>query len=114
MHFRTAFRLLLGLVFLVQGTLVAAAPWKGGQPTAAAVHMDASDGCMKAHAAAKSGCCNPACPDMANCSLSSMAVAPMPGDALTPVAAGPAPAATLSAPVRVATFLFRPPITLNS
>lgn len=118
---RTLLSVLLGLVLLVQGLAVSAAPHASPMDTVASLpataHMpchaqnaDAAD----TQAAAKPSCCDASCPDMTSCALGHMAVSAPTGIAPLPANAAeyPVPASVLvSHPLRSP---LRPPIAIHA
>lgn len=78
---RPLLSLLLGLLFLVQGLAVAAAPLPTAALDAPAAMQDAMPPCHADAAAAASPsdpapCCHADCPDMTHCALSQLLTAP--------------------------------------
>jgi hypothetical protein len=116
---RTWLSVLLGLVLLVQGMAVAAAPYAmlfGSDPVA--MTMDADMPCHGQQAVSDSGqsgssCCNADCPDMTSCMLGHLAI-----NASFHLTTEHSPDEVLHlVPVRVIShsppILLRPPITLH-
>lgn len=114
---RPLVHLLLGLLLLVQGYAVAAAPRGIAHPaTPSAVHATAVSHChAMAHAGdakqhPKPACCDDSCPDMTTCALGHLATAPVSsvviaapssasGVSLVPPPAWHAPASPLRPPI---------------
>jgi hypothetical protein len=116
---RTLVSLLLGLILLVQGYAVSAAPV--AQVRAAAMTGMAAMADMPCHAKMAKGsakqmppCCNADCPDMTTCMLGHLAVT-APASQLPPLP-DVAPSSWLPPPAKLAqqsSPVFRPPITLH-
>jgi hypothetical protein len=79
---RAALNLLVGLVLLVQGFAVAAAPLaavsdNGSVQTTAATSAMPCHGDQTPDGPAHPSCCDEACPDMTSCALGHLAVTPL-------------------------------------
>lgn len=122
-RFRTLLSVLLGLVLLVQGFAVSAAPRAkvSGKSESVESGVMADLPChgqkaMKADDASKQyrACCNENCPDMTTCALGHLATVPM----LSVALAQPVREAPSVISVRIVTRTFasplRPPISLHS
>ena len=116
---RTLVTLLLGLILLVQGYAVAAAPYVGAPAPAQAEMAAMADMPCHAHMAKDAAkqtpaCCDSDCPNMTTCLLGHLAVMPpapqlqpLPDTSRSSLLPAPTKQARLSSPV------FRPPIRLH-
>ena len=122
-QYRPLLSVLLGLVLLLQGFAVAAAPRAKIADAGDAQHAAVAVSDMPCHAKSagkatdgqkqKPSCCDGSCADMTTCSLGHMAVAPVLVVANLPAPDAPS-AAPVSEPVEsTPQSLLRPPISLH-
>lgn len=120
-RFRTFLSMLLGLVLLVQGFAVSAAPrakLAEGAPASASVMADMPCHAQKAMKQDDSGkqdraCCNASCPDMTTCALGHLASAAHVSVALPPAAQAESHVAPIHVEARTLNSPLRPPIVLH-
>lgn len=115
---RTLIGALLGLMLLVQGFAVSAAPYaKVLESASAGINAMADSPChgkMADHAGKRpSSCCNDNCPDMAACALGHIAAAAIVSIVLPQSAYEASIFAPVHAVTRTLTSPLRPPITLH-
>lgn len=116
---RTLLSVLLGLVLLLQGFALSAAPLglPDAEMTQAAADTPPCHGAQPPQTDADGStlsCCDADCPDMTRCALGHFAAAPQPAapGAHAPVTPRPE-ASAIVAPERRAASLLRPPITFH-
>lgn len=120
-RFRTLLSLLLGLVLLVQGFAVSAAPrakLSEGVPASASVMADMPCHGQEAMKQDDSGkqdraCCGASCPDMTTCALGHLASATPVTVALPPAAQAESHVAPFYVEARTLNSPLRPPIALH-
>lgn len=118
-RFRTLLSVLLGLVLLLQGLAVSAAPYaKMADPAEAEMAMDMEMPChgqMSDKAGTqKRSCCNSTCPDMTTCALGHIAASiDVMTVALSPAAYAEHSFTAVHAATRSLTTPLRPPISLH-
>ena len=119
-RYRTLISVLLGLVLLVQGFAVSAAP-RASLSSAATAHAemqmkgDAPCPMMMGEASGKQApsCCNATCPDMTTCALGHIAAISVFSVALPATAQIHPQFSLVLAVARTSTSLLRPPISLH-